>query len=211
MNILYLSMIVVFASGFTMGVSAAYAQYGSGFSLSEHYPPTNDTQLELLVMNSTEFKEKTLGYNYTSLGVDYNWLPKGNNYYDFGGARVSFAITGFNGTEKGVAFNLNQTKQITSIFEYDVHNPPAGYRTDTKYGNGLIYGVGNNENIIKHQVTNSITVLSPLQQFKSGIAAHSVTCKQSLGLIFKAEDGSPACVTPTTANILAERGWAKPI
>lgn len=199
------------ASGFTLSVSAVYAQYGSGFSLSEHYPSTNDTQLELLVMNSTEFKEKILGYNYTSLGVDYNWIPKGNNFYDFGGARVTFVITGLNGIEKGMAFNLNQTKQITSIFEYDAHNPPAGYRIDTKYGNGLISGVGKNGSMITNQSTKSITALSPLQQFKSGVMAKNVQCKQGFVLVLKNEDNSPACVKQETSKIFIERGWAKPI
>ncbi|MDC8453770.1 MAG: hypothetical protein KGI02_08065 [Thaumarchaeota archaeon] len=48
-----------------------------------------------------------------------------------------------------------------------------------------------------------------LVQFNSGIAAHNVTCKQFLGLIFKAEDGSPACVRPDTFNILLERGFGQ--
>jgi len=48
---------------------------------------------------------------------------------------------------------------------------------------------------------------TPLQQFKSGIAAKDVVCINGLTLVIKAEDGSPACVTPNTANILIERGW----
>lgn len=50
---------------------------------------------------------------------------------------------------------------------------------------------------------------SPLKQIQSGIATNNVICNTGLQLIIKAEDGSPACVTPNTANILAERGWAK--
>ncbi|MHB8601892.1 MAG: hypothetical protein ACYC9R_04555, partial [Nitrosotalea sp.] len=49
---------------------------------------------------------------------------------------------------------------------------------------------------------------SPLQQFLSGIAAKDIKCENDLQLILKAEDGSPACVKPTTYNILIERGWA---
>ncbi|MGI0007689.1 MAG: hypothetical protein ACREAR_06800 [Nitrosotalea sp.] len=47
----------------------------------------------------------------------------------------------------------------------------------------------------------------PLNQFKSGVAAKDVTCEQGFSLIFKSEDGTPACVKPDTANILIERGW----
>ncbi|MDE1841649.1 MAG: hypothetical protein KGI09_07185 [Thaumarchaeota archaeon] len=50
---------------------------------------------------------------------------------------------------------------------------------------------------------------SPLQQFKSGILAKDVSCTQEFQLILKLEDGSPACVTPDTAQKLMERGWAK--
>ena len=49
---------------------------------------------------------------------------------------------------------------------------------------------------------------SPLLQFKSGTPASDVKCNQGLQLIFKAEDGSPACVKPDTAQKLIERGWA---
>lgn len=52
---------------------------------------------------------------------------------------------------------------------------------------------------------------SPLKQFKSGIAANDVKCRQDLQLVIKSEDGSPACVKPQTAQKLVERGWAKEI
>jgi hypothetical protein len=52
-------------------------------------------------------------------------------------------------------------------------------------------------------------IMSPLKQFKSGIQANKVNCQIGLQLILKAEDGTPACVTPDTSKILIERGWAK--
>gem|GEM_PF-3786281 len=48
---------------------------------------------------------------------------------------------------------------------------------------------------------------SPLKQFKSGTKANEVTCKQGLSLIFKSEDGSPACVNVDTIIPLTLRGW----
>lgn len=48
---------------------------------------------------------------------------------------------------------------------------------------------------------------SPLKQFKSGIAANDVTCRQGLQLIFKFTNGTPACVTSQTKEKLFERGW----
>lgn len=55
---------------------------------------------------------------------------------------------------------------------------------------------------------NSVPIsLSPLQQFKSGIKAEDVKCKEDFMLVIKASDGSPACVTPHTFDELITRGW----
>lgn len=63
----------------------------------------------------------------------------------------------------------------------------------------------NNKNLV-----NSLKIeKTPLEQFKSGIPANKIICKEGLQLVIKTEDGSPACVKPDTANILIERGWAK--
>lgn len=56
-------------------------------------------------------------------------------------------------------------------------------------------------------VVSKSSMLSPLQQVKSGVAPKDVQCKSGFTLIFKAEDGSPACVDPAVATILAQRGW----
>ncbi|MDE1725630.1 MAG: hypothetical protein KGH76_07035, partial [Thaumarchaeota archaeon] len=66
-----------------------------------------------------------------------------------------------------------------------------------------------------HHLSTKFAVLSPisspLKQSKSGVAAQDVKCNDSLQLVIKAEDGSPACVKPDTAQKLVERGWAKEI
>ena len=50
-------------------------------------------------------------------------------------------------------------------------------------------------------------LLSPLQQFQSGIDAKDVKCKQGLQFIMKNENGQPACVTSHTFDELITRGW----
>ncbi len=40
-----------------------------------------------------------------------------------------------------------------------------------------------------------------------GIPASEVTCKEGLDLILKSRDGSAACVKPSTALKLIDRGW----
>ena len=50
--------------------------------------------------------------------------------------------------------------------------------------------------------------LSPLKQFKTGVAAKSVQCQSGFSLVLKAEDSSPACVHSSSVQILIQRGWA---
>ena len=52
---------------------------------------------------------------------------------------------------------------------------------------------------------------SPLNQFKSGVLPEDIQCKEALDLIFKPNGGIPACVKPTTAEKLLERGWTSMI
>jgi len=51
-------------------------------------------------------------------------------------------------------------------------------------------------------------VMSPLKQMDSGVNAEDVVCKDGLELIIKASNGSAACVKPSTALVLIQRGWA---
>ncbi|MDE1829647.1 MAG: hypothetical protein KGI25_04930, partial [Thaumarchaeota archaeon] len=64
--------------------------------------------------------------------------------------------------------------------------------------------------VIYNQTAQTITpILDPLGQLKSGISAYNVKCPNGYTLVIKAEDSSPACVKPQTAQKLIERGWAK--
>ena len=65
--------------------------------------------------------------------------------------------------------------------------------------------------IYENNQTNSkpVTISSPLEQLRSGIASNSIQCRQDLELIFKATDDSPVCVKPSTATKLVMWGWAR--
>lgn len=73
----------------------------------------------------------------------------------------------------------------------------------------------NNTNAIPPSVNHSYPVTlgqSPLKQFKSGIPATKVVCKQGFQLIIKAEDGSPACVkSEDVTKLVSQRMWGLPI
>jgi len=49
--------------------------------------------------------------------------------------------------------------------------------------------------------------ISPRNQIALGLAPDSVVCKAGLELMFKASNGSPACVTNETLEKLIQRGW----
>jgi hypothetical protein len=51
--------------------------------------------------------------------------------------------------------------------------------------------------------------LTPLQQGFAGIASHNIICAEGLELIFKSNNGAPACVSSATAAKLIERGWSQ--
>ena len=50
---------------------------------------------------------------------------------------------------------------------------------------------------------------SPLKQISSGVDPKSVICREGFELVLKAVNNSPACVKPTTAEKLVQRGWAR--
>jgi len=50
-------------------------------------------------------------------------------------------------------------------------------------------------------------LLSPLKQFNLGTAASDVECRVGFELLLKATSGTPACVTPSSADKLVSYGW----
>ncbi len=56
-------------------------------------------------------------------------------------------------------------------------------------------------------ISPATTLLSPLEQFKSGVATDNVVCREGLQLLVKNMDGSPACVKPTSVSRLVAQGW----
>ncbi len=53
--------------------------------------------------------------------------------------------------------------------------------------------------------------LSPKKQMATGTISFDIICREGLQLIFKATNGHPFCVKPSTAEKLTERGWVKDI
>ena len=52
------------------------------------------------------------------------------------------------------------------------------------------------------------SMISPKKQQDSGISPNEIKCNESLQLVFKATDNSPACIKSSTFQKLLVRGWA---
>ena len=62
--------------------------------------------------------------------------------------------------------------------------------------------------VVTFTVSEKSSLLSPLQQFKSGVGIEEIKCKEGLQLVMKKTNGNPACLRPETLVTLIERGWA---
>ncbi|MGI0066097.1 MAG: hypothetical protein ACREAT_04980 [Nitrosotalea sp.] len=121
-------------------------------------------------------------------------------------------ITISNANKPGIIYQtvLAGTANANITIPYSAKN-----QTATDYSN--IYYNASKSFTFLIQGANPISLISPkptvneilpLEQFKSGTPTSDVKCNNSLQLILKTEDGSPACVSSNTAQILIERGWA---
>ena len=126
----------------------------------------------------------------------FSWLPMDQALY-----------MGLNNMSMAISYNYNGKY-------YNVSTPSL---SDT-YNDTRTWQIDNNEWIFAQNETGvgnqlpidtpfKSTLDLPFEQFKSGISAKDITCKEGLQLVIKAEDGSPVCVKPDTAQKLIERGW----
>jgi streptogramin lyase len=174
-------------------------------------PPKNEVPLSQnstalataikLATSSPQFQSIVKGYNYT-FSSDF----EGSGPLSTGGIGLiahGFAFELYSGPIiPGKAVKVAEVledptlSKILNVTSYDaVYNGPVII--------SLTNSTVSNE-------SNNITVPEfPLKQFKSGIVAKNVICNHNLQLIFKAEDGSPACVKPESVSKLLIRGWAK--
>lgn len=100
--------------------------------------------------------------------------------------------------------NVNSSTTMTGNTNMTNNTNMTSNSNMTKSMNATMTG---NTNMTNTGVPSVPKILSPLQQFKSGVAAKSVQCHGGFTLIIKAEDGSPACVSSQIAQTLVARGW----
>jgi hypothetical protein len=169
----------------------------------------NATELNSIIINSSEFKEKTHGYHYFLATVIPRLKYQENYSYTLGSVDVVYAVylSDKLSYDKTLVTTMDSNSKILGMMEYTPRNVPLGYPLPIA---STLYLPDNYTTNIDINKLVYVIPPSPLDQVKHGVAANDVDCLQSvrLGLIFKAEDKSPACVKDNTARVLIERGWA---
>lgn len=111
-----------------------------------------------------------------------------------GGTDKEFVLT-TNGKEKQVLSSDSSTylMELKEVRPYPVSS----------------HTISDSEYIVTLMISESES-LSPIQQVLAGVLSHDVVCSDEFVLIQKISNQSPACVSPLTAEMLLERGWAFP-
>jgi hypothetical protein len=180
------------------------------------YSSINITKLIPIVENNTEFKEKTNGHGYVFANAIYKLKPKetiDNSTFQGPIDMVYFLSIDNKGGyyDKTLVATVNSKLNITSFIEYPSYLVPIGYPLPA--GTSPPYPQNYVSPKMDYSKLGIIMPPSPHEQVKSGIMANDIECFKgipTLELIFKVEDGSPACVKSNTVDVLIERGWAKP-
>ena len=179
------------------------ATHSTGMTFEEHY------EIEILGLEdeystveeySFDFVISGYGHGCANYQVSYpdgNGLLVGTGAQSLCAAQTSmyeFEIKSFDrhGTLGNVVIEKPGTYAVTVTFE-----------KPSKYFPTIV----NKEFRVVESISRNFNELTPLKQFKSGVAIDGIHCRESFILIPK-HDSSPACVKPETISKLIERGWA---
>ena len=106
------------------------------------------------------------------------------------------------------------TANVTVTFPYTVKNQtdPTQPNIGQTISKSFLFTIYNNDTITKslklgnHPVINKI--LSPLKQFKSGVAANDIICRPDLQLLIQNQENFPICVKLDSVPNLLHRDWS---
>lgn len=108
------------------------------------------------------------------------------------GGFVSTAVTFEDGTKKSVSVGFTPN--------------PIPVLTERK---GVFVGMMRDSDGLHFLVSADLIKISPLKQFKSGIAIDQIQCREGFTVVIKKSNGNPNCIKYETLEKLRERGWAK--
>ncbi len=175
-------------------------------------PPKD--QIRLTDLEGNESDKKFFGNDLILINneivISYDAWNDYRNYRDFD---IEILITTEKNEpvfyEKHVLYNLEPCSgPLTESWHFVPKRAGLHNAKVTFVGVPITYSFVVRENLSGGSVDKTSYPLSPLKQFKSGVPANAVECREGLLRVIKSRDGSPACVQPLTYNKLAERGWA---
>ncbi len=187
--------------------------YGLNFeSVKQKYLPlVNATNLNSIATNSSEFKQITHGYHYSFETAIAKMTYLQNGISTLGAVDMVYFlhVSDTQSVDKTLVVTIDPNHKIFGTTQYSPWNVPIWYPLPAM--TSFPYQQNHTEQKIDINKLVNIVPPAPLEQVKNGVISNDVDCFQgiqSLELIFKAEDKSPACVRDMTANYLIKRGWA---
>lgn len=102
----------------------------------------------------------------------------------------------------------------TIAFSYSIQNQTDHSQIQKTISEPFLFTIYDNNTIGKslklgnHPVINKI--LSPLKQFKSGVAANDIICRPDLQLLIQNQENLPICVKLASVPNLLHRDWSYP-
>lgn len=211
MKTLHLSIFVVVFLLIFGNIINSYALNFESTKL-KYYPLVHVSELDPVITNSSEFKEKIQGYHYNLITTVSKLQYLQNGSYGLGPTDVVYFlhVADISHTDKALIVTIDQSHKILGMAEFSPWSLPLGYPQPLIHTS--LY-VQENYTASKIDINKLVIIMppSPLEQVKHGVAANDVDCFQNIEgfeLIFKSEDKSSACVNYGSIRSLTQRGWA---
>ena len=107
------------------------------------------------------------------------------------------------------------TANVTVTFPYHITNQtdPTQASIEQTISKSLLFTIYDNDTITKslelgnHPIRK---ILSPLKQFKSGVAANDIICRPDLQLLIQNQENFPICVKLDSVSNLLRQDWSYP-
>lgn len=141
------------------------------------------------------------------------WIVNGSNEPTLGGwmsenGTLPIAAPVF--TEKGVYhihFAVLALVYVNGLVDPNNHPTFDSWWSVDEKGNVSKYDNSTTTSFVPTASPTGIKNESPLKQFKSVTLAQDVKCNQNFQLVIKSENGSPACIHPSSMARMVRQGW----
>ena len=208
-----LLVILFVLAGFTMSifaVSPIFAESTETFVVHSHLFDCRDID---------NIPIKCLTYQPQTLNPFESWkflyVPiEGFDYKEWNRYMISVKVTDIENSTSPTTSKKYELVEILAQESFPPHDPynnkcAPGFVANTEGDCRFNFRCGSEWSVGRICVVNGTPqpYLKPLQQVNdAGISKNNVICVEHLNLVFKNSDGSPACVTSETLDVLVNRG-----